>query len=156
MSNNPTVHFEYGDDDAERFHIKYENGDSEQLKLTEVGPGLYRLEESAFAGDAVYGDTIRAHRTPSDELIFREIADRSALITQSWILSAEVLAAPPIRAILASVMAAGGMWEQAFGGMLIVHTPPSMAQTVFDEITGASSRGEGGTPSVSQKGSFLR
>jgi hypothetical protein len=146
MSNNPTLHFEYGNDD--RFLIKYENGDTEQLKLTDVGPGLYRLEESSLVGDAVYGDTIRVHSTPSSDLMFLEIADRSTLTTQSWILSAEVLGADPMKKVLAAVMDAGGMWEQALGGLLMVHTPPDIAQTVSEEITAASSTNTPAFPKV--------
>jgi len=134
MPNDPTVHFEYNEDGAARSRVVYENGDSEQLKLTAVAPELYRLEESSFAGEAVYGDTIRAHR-----ILFREIAGRSTLTTQSWILSESVLGTERIRRVLARVINAGGMWEQAFGGMLIVHTPPDIAETVFREITETSS-----------------
>jgi hypothetical protein len=34
MLNNPTVHFEYNEDSNARSPVVYENGDSEQLKLT--------------------------------------------------------------------------------------------------------------------------
>ena len=102
-------------------------------------PGLYRLEESSFAGEAVYGDTIRALQMPDGTLLFREIVGRSPLTTQSWILSEKVLGTERIRSVLARVINAGGMWEQAFGGMLIVHTPPDIAETVFREITEMSS-----------------
>lgn len=53
MPGDPTIHFEFGEAGDGRSVIRYENGDSERLMLAEVGPGLSRLEESSFAGDAV-------------------------------------------------------------------------------------------------------
>ena len=139
MPNEPTVHFEYNEDGDARWPVVYENGDSEQLKLTALAPELYRLEESSFAGEAVYGDIIRVHQMANGALLFREIAERSALTTQSWIVSASILSTEKIRTGLAKVIDSGGMWEQAFGGMLIVHAPPDIAENVFREITDASS-----------------
>jgi hypothetical protein len=52
-------------------------------------------------------------------------------------LSKEVLATERFKEILATVMSAGGMWEQAFGGLLIVHTPPRVAETIFEQIRAA-------------------
>jgi hypothetical protein len=134
MQRDPAAHFNFGEDGDGRRSVTYRSGDSEKLMLTEVGSDLYRLEESSFAGDAVYGDTIRAERSSDGVLIFREIAQRSPLVTQSWILSADVFASESIKQILAAVINAGGMWEQAFGGLLMIHAPDSIAQTTFDEI----------------------
>ena len=114
--------------------------ESDRENLTAVAPELYQLEESSFAGEAVYGDIIRVHQMSDGALLFREIAERSTLTTQSWILSERVLATERISRVLAKVIDAAGMWEQAFGGMLIVHTPPGLAKAIFDEITQASSK----------------
>jgi hypothetical protein len=73
MSKITTVHFAYNGDDADRFRVVYENGDSEQLKLRALAPELYRLQESSFAGEAVYGDIIRVHRMRDEALLFREM-----------------------------------------------------------------------------------
>ena len=128
------VHFNFGEAGDGRNLIKYECGDSERLMLTEVGPGLFRLEESSFAGDAVYGDIIRADRTADGDLTFHGIVERSPLVTQSWILSPDVLATERIRRLLTDVMDAGGMWEQAFGGLLMIHAPENIAKAIFDQI----------------------
>jgi hypothetical protein len=144
MSNKPTVHFEYCENTADRrTGLIFENGDSEWLMLAEVGGGLYRLEESSFAGDAMYGDTIHADATPNGDLIFRGFAERSALKSQSWVLSAELIESEPINAILANVTAAGGMWERAFGGVLLIHTPPAMADAISERIRAANPKSEG-------------
>ena len=107
MLKDPAVHFEYSDNGDARSPVVYENGDSEQLKLTAVAPELYRLEESSFAGEAVYGDIIRVHKMANGALLFREIAEGSALTTQSWILSASALNNEKIRSVLARVIDSG-------------------------------------------------
>ena len=136
MPNDPTipVYFNFGEAGDGRNLIRYASGDSERLMLTEVGPDLYRLEESSFAGDAVYGDTIRANRSANGDLTFHGIVERSPLVTQRWILSADVLATERIRRILTKVTDAGGMWEQAFGGLLMIHAPENISKAIFDEI----------------------
>lgn len=61
MENLPSLHLRYGDDDGgARFW--FENGDSEDLLVTSLGGDLYRLEQSSFIGDAMYGDVVRAQR----------------------------------------------------------------------------------------------
>lgn len=61
MEKLPSLHLRYGDDDGgARFW--FENGDSEDLLVTSLGGDLYRLEQSSFIGDAMYGDVVRAQR----------------------------------------------------------------------------------------------
>ena len=136
MPSDPTipVHFNFGEAGDGRNLIRYATGNSERLMLTEVGPGLYRLDESSFAGDAVYGDIILADRSANDDLTFQGIVERSPLVTQSWIVSEDVLATERIRRLLTTVTDAGGMWEQAFGGVLMIHAPENIAKAIFDEI----------------------
>ena len=135
--NRPTVHFEFAGDRTQ-FRVLYENGDTETLVMTNVGPELFRLEESSFLGDAVYGDVIRCKPAEDCSLVFEKIVERSKLTTQSWIFSRELLATDRIRSILDSVMEAGGMWEQAFGGWLSVHTPPEIADAIRERLGNAS------------------
>jgi hypothetical protein len=137
MSKLPTVHFEYGHDSG-RSSFSYENGDSEELLVSSRGADLYRLEESSFAGGAVYGDTIRARKLQDGTLRFVEIVERSTLETQSWILSKEILEAPGMQSILDFVIKQGGSWERAFGGLLLVHTPPAITREVYEKIDAAS------------------
>jgi hypothetical protein len=133
MSKTPTVHFEFADTIA-RSQLIYENGDSEQLALTTIGPGLRRLDESSFVGDALYGDIIRVKEMNDGALLFVEVAERTTLVSKSWIMSADVLKSERMETILKDVMRIGGMWELAFGGLLMVHLPPKVAETVFQQI----------------------
>jgi hypothetical protein len=137
--NTPIVHFEFKDDRAQ-FHVLYENGDTEGLAMTKVGPDLYRLEESSFVGDAVYGDVIQCRSADDGPLLFEKIAERSKLVTKSGIFSQEFLASDQVRSILDSVIQAGGMWELVFGGFLIVHTPAEIADTISDQLKNVSLR----------------
>jgi hypothetical protein len=109
-------------------------GDSEKLLLTAVGGDLFRLEESSFITDAVYRDVIRATETEDGALLFVEIAERSPFVTNSWILSYELVQSDAVQQVLKQIMDRGGNWEQVFGGGLIVRTPSVMAQEVEDQI----------------------
>ncbi len=114
--------------------MRTESGDSERLLLTAVGDNLFQVEESSFITDAVYRDVIRARETPEGVLTFVEIAERSPLITNSWILSQDTIESEAMKSVLARVMAEGGNWEQVFGGGLIVHTSPANARQIEDEV----------------------
>ena len=92
------------------------------------------MEESSFVGEALYGDIIRVSEADDGALMFLEVAERSTLVSNNWIMSADTLGSPGIKAILTNVMELGGMWEQAFGGLLMVHVPPDFAETIFQQI----------------------
>lgn len=126
MPHDATVHVEYSGSD-ERTRIWFDNGDSEELLVTVVGCDLYRVEETSLFGDANYGDVIRASRRSDGGLLLLGIESRSDLVTQSWILSKDVLDSPECDLLLKDIMADGGNWERAFGGVLLVHTSASSA-----------------------------
>ena len=118
---------------AER-EIRTATGDRETLLLTPVGENLFRVEESSFVTDAVYRDVIRVTETQDGALLFVEIAERSPLVTNSWILSQELIQSDAVQAVLKRIMEQGGNWEQVFGGGLIVHTSPEMAKEVNEHM----------------------
>jgi hypothetical protein len=132
MENLPTVHLGYSGS-VERTRVWFGNGDSEELLLTPVDGDLYRLEESSFIGEARYGDVIRGSRR-DDGLLFLGIETRSNLVSQSWILSEAVLDCPECGSLLDDVMAMGGNWERAFGGVLLVHTPEGSEEEIADRV----------------------
>ena len=103
--------------------IRTATGDSERLLLTPIGENLFRVEERSFVTDAVYRDVIRATEIQDSALLFVEIAERSPLVTNSWILSLELIQSDAVQLVLKQVMDQGGNWEQVFGGVLLVHTP---------------------------------
>jgi hypothetical protein len=114
--------------------LRTATGDSERLLLTPVGENLFRVEESSFVTDAVYRDIIRATETQDSALLFVEITERSPLVTNSWILSQELIQSDAVQSVLKQVMDQGGNWEQVFGGGLIVHTSPTTAKEIEEQI----------------------
>lgn len=133
MPDTPTISVCYDGNDG-RTRITFDNGDSEDLLLTPLGDDLYRLEESSLLGEAMYRDVIKAKPLQDGGLQFSSVEARSGLTVQSWIVSEEIIAATPFHAILRDVMASGGNWEQAFGGVLLIHTPPDIATEIFARV----------------------
>jgi hypothetical protein len=80
--------------------------------------------------DAVYRDVIDATETGDGAILFVEIAERSPLVTVSWILSHELVQSDAIQAVLKKIVDEGGHWEQVFGGGLIVHTSPTTTKEI--------------------------
>jgi hypothetical protein len=112
----------------------FENGDSEDLLVTSLGGDLYRLEQSSFIGDAMYGDVVRARRREDGVLLFLGIEAHSDLVSQSWVLSRAILDSPECSSVLDDVLASGGNWERAFGGVLLIHVPEARAQEFADRV----------------------
>src|SRR5690348_5084747 len=128
--------FDAGDlrTEAVEREVRTATGDSEWLLLSPVGENLFRMEESSFVTDAVYRDVIRATETEGGALLFVEIAERSPLVTNSWILSQELIQSNAIQSVLKQIVDQGGNWEQVFGGGLIVHTTPATAKEIEAQI----------------------
>ncbi len=133
MSNLPTVHLTYQGDNN-RTRIVFDNGDSEDVTVTPLGSDLYRLEESSFWGEIRYLDVIRATVRDDGSLLFKEVVKPSELATESWVLSKEIMASGELRAVLDRVIALGGNWEQAFGGVLMVHVPKQSMEMIAAQI----------------------
>ena len=133
MSDTTTVHIEYQGDDG-RTRIVFENGDREDLIVAPLGSDLYRLEESSFASEIRYMDVMRAVAQDDGSLLFKEVVTRSDLATHSWVLSKEILSSRELREILDLAMAVGGNWEQAFGGVLIIHVPKELIEMIVGQI----------------------
>jgi hypothetical protein len=132
MAETPTVPIRY-DGNEERMLV-FADGDSELLLLSAVGPDLFRLEESSLLGEGRYHDPIRVSRRDDNSLQFQEIVTPSGLQTEEWILSKDLMESHEFRLVLDWVMSVGGNWEQAFGGLLLVHVPPHVAEMAHSRI----------------------
>ena len=139
MAETPTVHIRYNGDEV-RTLVFYADGDSELLLLSAVGPDLFRLEESSLLGEGRYHDTIRACRREDSSLQFQEIITPSGLHTEEWILSKDLMESSKFRLFLDWVMSVGGNWEQAFGGLLLVHVPPHFAEMAHSRMASLPSK----------------
>ncbi len=120
--------------------VIYSNGDSEDLLLQQLGPALFLLEESSLLGHGFYHDSFRATPNQDGSLQFDRVVTPSGLCTNTWILSQSLIESDEIRAVLSDVMALGGNWEQAFGGVLLVHLPLAAVAKIQERITAIASQ----------------
>jgi hypothetical protein len=133
MPDAPTVHIAVrGEGAATR--IYFDGGDSEDLILTPLGDDLYVLEESSLLGYASYKDVIRARRREDGDFSFISLERPSGFVMQSWPLTQDTIDSSDFGSILEQIMAVGGHWERAFGGLLLVHTPEDRMQEITDRI----------------------
>jgi len=77
---------------------------------------------------------IRRSRRDDGGLLFLAIETRSKLVSQSWILSQAVLDSSECGSLLDDIMAMGGNWERAFGGVLLVHIPEGSEREIADRV----------------------
>jgi hypothetical protein len=133
VTNEPTIHLQ-SSGDSPRSKVLFPEGDSEELLLRLIESDLYLLEESSLLGHACYHDVIRATPAVDGSLNFEHVVRRSGLSTTSWILPQKVIQSSELHAILSDVMRLGGNWEQAFGGLLLIHVPPQEADNIHRKI----------------------
>lgn len=114
--------------------ISLANGDTEELLVTPIGTNLYQLEESSLFGEVQYHDVIVTETQDNGVLQLLQIAKSSGLKTASWILPETAFESPTLKALLDRVMAVGGNWERAFGGMLTLHLPPLEVPSIVNEV----------------------
>ena len=126
--------------DPQTAEIVYADGSSEGLRVSSIAPGRYRLEESSLLGEAVFGDVIEATMTPDGRLQFKGVAAPSEMSTVRFILTRRQINAPGLQPLLDHVMALGGNWERALGGVLFVHLPKSVHMDIESEISSLSAK----------------
>ena len=135
MSDNPTIHVKYDPEErSDRRSLHFDNGDFEELLLTRLGADLYRCEESSLLDEIRYRDMIRAIEMRDGSLLFVRVEQPSELTTHEWLLSESILQTDECRAPLEAVMSSGGNWEQAFGGIWLLHTAPDDAEAFSNRV----------------------
>ncbi len=110
--------------------IQWDESCEETVLTTPLGGNLFRMEESAVFGEAVFGDVVEA--VPMEEGRFRFVTVRtgSDLKSEVWILSRQASESEEVKLFLKLVVAAGGNWEHYMGGVFRLHLPPAK----FDEF----------------------
>ncbi len=110
------------------YEVHFADGLTEQLSLTSLGSGSYRLEESSFFDDSInLGDVIAAEPIDEGRIRFVSVLGKSSYVTLRWAISKKVAESEGLTRFLEQVAAVGGLWEQAMGGMLILHLPQGSA-----------------------------
>ena len=75
-----------------------------------------------------------AGRCEAGGLHFLGIEARSKLVSQSWCLSQAVVDSQECALLLDEIVAMGGMWERAFGGILLIHVPQGLEGEIVNRV----------------------
>ncbi|MGA2441305.1 MAG: DUF4265 domain-containing protein [Tepidisphaeraceae bacterium] len=106
-----------------KLHIPGE-GVSFSAMCSHLEGSLYRLESIPFAAETIaYGDTFEGEDI-GDKLRVRWVVERAGRRNYSFILTQASCESAHLKSILATVGQQGGVWEQAFGGVLAISLPP--------------------------------
>jgi hypothetical protein len=117
------------------YSVYFADGIVEQLSLTPLASGTYRLEESPLLHDSInLGDVIAAQLIGDEAVRFVSILQKSSYSTLRWLISKSVVDSEGLSKFLDNVTAAGGLWERAIGGLLILHIPRSSAFNAESEF----------------------
>jgi|ERR1700722_7464157 len=110
------------------YSVRFEDGITEELLLTPLGSGRYRLEQSALVDDSVnFGDVIAAEPAIDGAIRFVNVVQKSSYVTLRWVLSERASESRGLPTFLERVIEIGGVWERAIGGVLILHIPHGSA-----------------------------
>ncbi len=101
---------------------------AESLIVVDLGGGLYRLDESPLGSEfAGWNDVVRCVPGQDGHLVCVELVRSSGLHRNRFIPATAYLSCPNWELLKQRIMAAGGNWEQVWGGILILHYPPELA-----------------------------
>jgi hypothetical protein len=105
--------------------ISFDDGASfESTQVTALGPDQYRLEATpVFSEAAAFGDIIEATKDAKEQLLFHRLVEKGHFRSYSYLLSLRVVESPEFTALCDEVLHLGGMWEQVFGGWVVLHVP---------------------------------
>jgi len=111
--------------------IVFDDGICEDIEVEPLSGGEVRLLQTplASATDARYGDAVELKEEGQVHL-FQRITARSPLVTTQWTVTEAVAESAELQDVLSNVRGAGGHWERAYGGMMLVHTPDRYAEKV--------------------------
>ncbi len=98
----------------------------ETVLAEEVGDDLWYLHETPLVGSemARFADVIEVEPTKEGRLRFLRVVERSPYRTWDWVLYERLILSPEFEALKERIMAEGGNWEHAMGGLFMAHLPP--------------------------------
>jgi Domain of unknown function (DUF4265) len=91
--------------------------------VTLIRESLYRLETTPFIEDVSYGDVIEVEKQQDNTYLFKRIVEKGNFKTHSWVMSSAIIESEPFKELLNKVLQSGGMWENVFGGVVMIHLP---------------------------------
>ena len=135
------VRMTYNEDSA--IAIAFPNNVTEDILLTLAEGNHYRAESSCFLGEpqVFYGDVIEIRPTGEKSGEFLRVVRRSGLRVICRTIGKNVTDSALLPALLDKIMRAGGNWERAFGGVLLVHLPESAELDIDSELQSIAKAG---------------
>ena len=123
--------------------IAFPNHVTDDILLTPFEGNQYRAECSCFLGEprVFYGDVIEIKATGKRSADFLRIVKRSGLRVSCRVIGKNIIESALLQGLLDKIMEAGGNWERAFGGVLLVHLPESGELDVDSELQSISRSG---------------
>jgi len=122
--------------ETRRYIVHFPGECTEHLRLIPLGSGYYRAEESSLLNDSInLGDEITAKIIHEGEISFLHVSHKSPYVTLRWLISETATKSEGLDRFLEQVNGAGGLWERALGGLLILHLPRESAFDPEREFT---------------------
>ncbi len=111
--------------DITTIQLRFDETSHEGVEVVPLGERRFRLQDTpVFATDSVFaGDVIEAAPLTDGTHRFVRVLERAPFRHYSWALPRGWSDSPERDTYIAQVEAAGGTWEQVFGGVLFVHIP---------------------------------
>lgn len=112
--------------DTETVYVTFDDGASfESILVTPLSSDTFRLEETPLSEEGLsFGDVIRVEKVETGQHKFVQVVSKAEYQSYRWLLSQRVVESLEFKAFCETIMRAGGMWERALGGLVIVHIPP--------------------------------
>ena len=112
-----------------------EEGLVTSCEVEELGEGLYKLlDHPIMAGQAKYGDTIRAEIESPGQLKFLEVVEESDNKMFDFILSKEIIESEKFKALKERLNRENIFWQQDFGGCFMCFIPKDCTLDIEAEI----------------------
>jgi len=127
---------------AVMIQVYIEQGLTESLSLTALGDGRYRAEVSSIFSGINRGDVIEAEPSTDGGIRLVKVIEQSPMVTLRWLVPEGIAESDELGQFLEKVVAVGGCWERALGGLLILHLPKAGgfdAHSEFKRYTGCNS-----------------
>ena len=111
--------------DTTTVRLRLDEASQEQIEAVLLTAHRLRLEETPLLGSEPIhaGDIVEVDRLPDGTYQFLRVIDRAPMRHYAWVVPEGWHDSPDRDAYVAKVEAAGGRWEQTFGGLLRVHVP---------------------------------
>jgi hypothetical protein len=111
--------------DAFQVDISFDQGASfESVLVTSVAPNQYRLEESPVSAERLrFQDLIEVVPQIDGSLHFLQLIEKSTYRSFDFFLPKKVVESKPLKDLCETIMALGGNWEIAMGGLVFLHIP---------------------------------